>query len=83
LYNPTKGEFNKLQFDELKNEHDNFELGKEIEFLDRDFVSMIWFIPTFISWQEERLLNNNINSSLIQEISNYFYNKCEEILGIP
>ncbi|MBL7722739.1 MAG: hypothetical protein JNK27_01250 [Chitinophagaceae bacterium] len=82
FYNLRYGFINRYEFEELKSYFDNVS-EEEIDFRDKRLLSLLWFIPLFISWQEERLRNNKTSEEAIKEVSNYFYNQCERILGLP
>ncbi len=53
------------------------------EVLPKRFVALVWYIPTFIIWQEERCVENGYDKKLIEEIVNNFTNVIEDILGVP
>jgi hypothetical protein len=55
----------------------------EIPLNDREILRLTWFIPLFISWQEERLLKNGISEKAFMEISDFFFNSCEQLYGLP
>jgi hypothetical protein len=84
FYNLRQGLFKTEEYLEIKELFDSIEdLEEASQTIDRRFVSLIWFIPTFISWQQERLTSNGVSKETIEEISEYFYTQCERILGVP
>jgi len=47
------------------------------------FVSLIWYIPLFISWQKERALKKGADSLDFEQFSNRIQALVEDILGVP
>lgn len=76
------GRFNEKAYQQLKYTFDT-SAKEDIDVSDKRLISLLWFIPLFISWQTERLEENGVSKSIISDISNYFYNQCEQILGLP
>ncbi len=80
FYNLRSGNLNEDQYQKLK---EVFEaLPSDVD-CDKRMVTLLWFIPTFIQWQEERLLRAGVKKDKIAEVYNFFYNTCERILGLP
>lgn len=51
--------------------------------MEKELITLIWIIPTFVTWQKDRLLSNGMDDELYTAIYNSLYNECENILGIP
>ncbi len=50
--------------------------------MSRRLVSLLWYIPLFMSWQAERV-KGSIDAQEYQRIANQIEGKLEEILGVP
>ncbi len=50
--------------------------------IPRRLVSLIWYIPIFMTWQAERV-KGSVDIQEYQRIANQIEGKIEEILGIP
>ena len=81
FYELRSGNINENELEQLKQHFDSFSFNDHD--INKEFVSLLWIIPTFITWQKERLLKSGYSEEIINEVYNYFYNKCEDILGIP
>lgn len=51
--------------------------------LDRRFVSLLWYIPLFLSWQRERVAENGGDVVSFEKIKNEVQAIVEDILGVP
>lgn len=51
--------------------------------LNRRFVSLIWYLPLFLSWQTERVIENGGNRLLYETFTNKVSGIIEDILGVP
>jgi hypothetical protein len=51
--------------------------------LPRRFVSLVWYIPTFVRWQKERCIKNGTSDKDFDIIEDRTIHALEEILGIP
>jgi hypothetical protein len=80
FFNLRYGKFKEDQYQKLRTV---FEAVPSNVDLDKRLVSLLWFIPTFIQWQEERLLQAGMEKGKINEVYDFFYNECEAILGLP
>ena len=52
------------------------------DMIPRRLVSLIWYIPIFMTWQAERV-KGSVDIQEYQRIANQIEGKIEEILGIP
>jgi hypothetical protein len=51
--------------------------------LDRRFVSLTWYIPMFMSWQQERVRECGGSIEKLNAATNEILGLIESILGIP
>lgn len=51
--------------------------------LDRRFVSLTWYIPTFMDWQRERLQERGGSVQELEIAINKIQGLLERVLGIP
>lgn len=51
--------------------------------LDREIVALIWFIPLFMTWQRERVLENGTSATLYDSACHKVLNVLFEVLGTP
>ncbi|MBI1183447.1 hypothetical protein GC194_04215 [bacterium] len=82
FYSLRNGVVDKSDFAILLNGLSRFSATHYTSF-PKEFVSLIWFIPTFIDWQEERLLDNGVEKEEFKMIYDSMCNECERILGLP
>jgi len=52
------------------------------ETISRRLVSLLWYIPLFMTWQTERM-TGSIEAQEYQRITNEIEGRIEEILGVP
>lgn len=60
----------------------DIEVGQD-SVLDRRFVSLIWFIPVFMRWQEERIVENGGDVKRYRDAVSAFDDVIVAILGAP
>lgn len=58
------------------------DLGRD-EVVSRRMVSMLWFIPTFMSWQQERVVENGGDAGVYARAINSVLDELQRILGVP
>ena len=51
--------------------------------LDRRLVELLWFLPTFLSWQVERVQTRTGNQRLLEDFINRVTTSLQSILGMP
>lgn len=83
FYGLRNGVFDENQYIRVKMAFEQFDAEAAGCSIDKRFVSLIWFIPSFVKWQEDRLVASGIGREKFEEMSNFFYNQCENILGLP
>ena len=55
----------------------------EGELIDRRLVSLLWYVPTFMSWQDERVEEQGGSIKDLEIARTKSLNLLEEILGVP
>jgi hypothetical protein len=84
FYNLRQGIFNEYQYEKLRSVLERCVLHLNAsDTIDKELVKLIWFTPLFVDWQRERLLEKGVDESTIRRASNYFFDRCQEILGLP
>jgi hypothetical protein len=58
------------------------DLGSD-EFVSRRMVSMLWYMPTFMSWQQERVVENGGDADVYDRAMNSVLDEIQRILGVP
>jgi hypothetical protein len=53
------------------------------EMLDQRFVSLVWFIPLFVTWQQDRVLENGGDIKQFTAVADQLTTLVERILGVP
>lgn len=53
------------------------------ETIDRDFVRLMWFVPQFVEWQVERVLERGGDPKAVHGASSRIRELVGEILGEP
>lgn len=56
---------------------------KTDEFLSRELISLIWYIPLFMSWQKERVEKKGGDIKEIERATNILQGILEDFLGVP
>jgi hypothetical protein len=56
---------------------------KPEEKLDRRLVSVIWYIPLFVSWQDERVQKRGGDMTSFRKAENLLLEILQDLLGIP
>jgi hypothetical protein len=51
--------------------------------IDRRLVALLWYIPTFLHWQKERVAEKGGNIVAFDQLTNHVQGIVEAILGIP
>lgn len=56
-------------------------LDDDTNIVDRRLVSLLWYLPLFLSWQRERVEARD--AAALAEIETQVCNQVERILGVP
>src|SRR5687768_2532260 len=59
-----------------------FEVDDEAP-LPRRVVSLLWFVPSFLAWQEERIVQSGGDLKAYRAASTAIMNELQRILGVP
>ena len=51
--------------------------------IDRRLVALLWYIPNFLIWQKERVMEKGGNAIAFEQLTNRVQGIVEEILGVP
>ncbi len=77
-----QGEFREDKFEHLLALLKSIDLDDE-PLINRRLVSLIWYIPLFMTWQKENFIKNGKDAEKIIYALNNFGNVIEMILGVP
>ena len=82
------GEIDMAGFERVKNllnqipsSDSQIEIGNET--INRRIVELVWFIPTFLNWQQRGWVQDGKNTDELEEIIGYFESRITTILGLP
>lgn len=62
---------------------EQIDFEEEVSTLPRRIVALLWFVPLFMSWQEERLEGNGNNMKQYNNAFHTILNHVYRILGLP
>jgi len=82
LWKVREGNFDDQQGEEFINFLRNIEIRTE-QMLSRRFVSLIWYVPLFLTWQTERVIEMGGDRALYEQFNNRVLEVVENILGVP
>jgi hypothetical protein len=74
--------FDRVLFDKVINILRDIHFGEGQEDIPRRLVSLLWYIPLFMEWNAENVLNQ-IPRGEYNNCKNLVENELERILGIP
>lgn len=77
------GNFDEQQAEDFIRQLADIQLSASDPVIDRRLVALIWYIPTFLSWQEERIAEKGGQASAFGQIVNRIHGMVEDILGVP
>lgn len=55
----------------------------ENEFLPKRLVTLLWYLPSFLGWQVERVVERGGDRATYQRFITEVHNALEEVLGTP
>lgn len=55
----------------------------ENESLPKRLVALLWYLPSFLSWQSERVAEKGGDSAAYKRFTTEVHNVLEEVLGTP
>jgi len=82
LYELRKGIYTEKKAEDFFSNLGNFNISNE-ELIPKRLISLIWYLPIFLSWQRERILKNGGNIERYDLFSTKIINILESIFGIP
>ena len=77
-----EGNFDSTKAERVENLLRSVELG-EGSMIDRRFVSLVWYIPLFMSWQTERVAERGGDVNALEKSTNSIQGIIENLLGVP
>lgn len=77
-----QGQFSSGQFDALLGRIAKIAIDENAE-LPRRLVSLLWYAPTFMSWQTERVNENSGDTVMYQQAIDLMTNEIERLLWTP
>jgi hypothetical protein len=76
------GRFNATKFKRVQEILKSIEVS-EGESLDKRFVEVVWFIPTFMRWQQDGWRIDGKDTRQLDEAISYVEQRLTTILGLP
>ena len=83
LYRLRQGEFTGDIEDAVLSVLRTLDLDAEGDAVFRRAVSLIWYLPLFIGWQEERVAERGSDGHQLRRFRNQVTNEVERLLGVP
>jgi hypothetical protein len=77
-----QGEFRENKFEHLMDLLKSITIEDEL-LINRRLVSLIWYIPLFMTWQQDYFIANNKDARNVIVATNTVVNTIEDILGVP
>ncbi len=77
-----KGFFNEQGFERVKNILDSIEIEEE-EIIDKRFIEVTWFIPTFMRWQQDGWRIDGKDTRQLDEAIAFVEQRLTAIPGLP
>lgn len=75
------GNFQTERYKQFINLLQNIEAENEL--IDKRLVALTWYIPLFMNWQKERVLEKGGDIELLDTVINQVTTLLEEKLGVP
>jgi hypothetical protein len=76
-------QFHQDAFHRLLKTIQNIHIPEESADIDRDLVRLLWFSPTFLSWQQERVAAEGSDSATLDEAISRLVEALYGVLGVP
>jgi hypothetical protein len=83
LFRLRRGILDQKGLSDLVNLLKTIERPGENESLPRRFVSLLWYVPIFMHWQEERVRESGGSIKVLEDFATLATNEIERILGVP
>ncbi|HLY73918.1 MAG TPA: hypothetical protein VKU80_07335 [Planctomycetota bacterium] len=82
LYTIRQGTFSAAQAESLLKTLGDIKAGDK-QVLERRLVSLVWYLPIFMSWQKVRVLEAGGDGTAYDRLTNQVLGLIQEILGVP
>jgi len=82
LFKVREGSFDEEKGANLVSLLKSIKLPKE-DTIDRRLVALVWYIPIFLTWQIERVVEGGGSASAFRRFSNEVHAIVEDLLGVP
>jgi hypothetical protein len=83
FYYLRQGLFDPPSYDRLMRLLASFSELDEDAVLPRRLISLLWYIPSFMMWQRERVAEAGGDVSSLDKAATLIHNELERILGVP
>ena len=83
LFLLRQGRHDKDRIDEVVRLLRSIELSEKDTSLPRRLVSLLWYMPTFMEWQVERVIEEGGDADTMRTQTVEIRNELERILGVP
>lgn len=78
-----EGIFDEQQAEDFIKQLADIRLSPSDPVIERRLVALVWYIPIFLGWQEERIAERGNQAAAFRRMQNRVNVLVEEILGIP
>jgi hypothetical protein len=82
LYHVRCGHFDQAKADQFLQLLSRIDLPEEAP-IERRLVSLLWYLPQFMTWQSERVRDSGTDPQRYQEYSAKVLSAVERLLGMP
>jgi len=82
LYRLRQGDLDEAGIDSMIEVLRSIDIPEDVD-LPKRFVSLIWFIPTSMEWQLERVIEHGGSADALRVKIQQVWNEVERILGLP
>ena len=82
FWNIRQGRFVKEEYERALRKLEAISVA-EGAMIPRRLVSLLWYIPTFMEWQRERVRENGGNFEEFKKAITRMTNEVERVLGVP
>jgi len=82
FWNLRQGDFSDRRAQQVLQVLSSIETSEET-CLPLRFVSLMWYIPTFMRWQTERVVEAGVEAGAYNRVVNAFTSEVQRVLGVP
>jgi len=83
LYRLRQGEFDKRAMDHLVELLRQLEVDAASQYLPKRMVRLLWMMPIFVEWQNERVAEQGGSEEDVLKYGNMIYAEIQRLMGIP